>query len=74
MLQTKAKCTEDKYIYEAFQNDLDKNGSLNYESNIHILNDFTMWFMEKLHFEWKEIDIEYIKGYIDYFRKIGYFK
>ena len=74
ILQTKAKCTEDKYIYEAFQNDLDKNGSLNYESNVHILNDFTMWFMEKLHFEWEEIDIEYIKGYIDYFRKIGYFK
>ena len=23
-------------------------------------------------FEWKETDMEYISGYVDYFRKIGY--
>ena len=60
------------YIYEAFQNDLDESGKLVYDSNIHILNAFTVWFMRKLGFEWAEIDYDYVKGYVDYFRKLRY--
>ncbi len=71
-LQHLAKDANTEYIYEAFQNDMDENGKLVYDSNIHILNDFTIWFMKKLGFEWAEIDYDYIKGYVEYFRNLGY--
>lgn len=61
-----------EYIFEAFQNDMDDQGRLLYDSNIHIENDFTVWFLKKLGFEWNEIDLEYIRGYVEYFRGIGY--
>lgn len=61
-----------KYIYEAFQNDMDDDGTLVYDSNIHINHDFTVWLLNKLGFEWPEIGQEYIKNYIEYFKKIGY--
>ena len=51
---------------------MDENGKLVYDSNIHILNDFTIWFMKKLGFEWAEIDFDYVKGYVEYFRNLGY--
>ena len=60
------------YIYEAVQNDLDADGQLVYDSNIRIKNDFTVWFLKNVGFEWNETDIKYIKGYIEYFRSIGY--
>lgn len=71
-LQELVKDDHLSYIYEAFQNDMDESGNLVYNSNIRILNDFTLWFMKKLGFEWAEIDFDYIKGYIEYFRSIGY--
>lgn len=61
-----------EYIFEAFENDMDEQGRLMYDSNIHIQNDFTVWFLKKLGFEWNEIDMEYIQGYVEYFRGIGY--
>lgn len=63
-----------EYIFEAFQNDMDEQRRLVYDSNIHIANDFTMWFLKKVGFEWNEIDMEYIRGYIEYFRELGYLK
>lgn len=63
-----------EYIYEAFQNDLDENGHLLYDSRIHIVNDFTVWFLKQISFEWNETDVEYLTGYINYFRSLGYFK
>lgn len=63
-----------EYIFEAFQNDMDDQGRLLYDSNIHIENDFTVWFLKKLGFEWNKIDLEYIRGYVEYFRGIGYLK
>ena len=47
-------------------------GELVYDSNIRIMNDFTIWFMKKVGFEWAQIDEEYISGYINYFKSIGY--
>ena len=67
-----AKTENRLYIYEAFQNDMDETGKLIYDSNIQIKDEFTLWFMKKLGFEWVPIDFEYIKGYIDYFKKLGY--
>ena len=68
----KPKDSKTEYIYEAFQNDMDENGRLVYDSNIRIKNDFTDWFMRKLGFEWAHIDYEYIRAYVEYFRGIGY--
>ncbi len=72
ILQQLAKDSGTEYIYEAFQNDMDQDGKLVYDSNIHILNDFTVWFLEKLGFQWIEIDQIYMNGYIEYFRKLDY--
>lgn len=72
ILENLAKDPNFAYIYEALQNDMDEKGKLVYDTNIRILNNFTVWFMEKLGFEWAEIDFEYIRGYIHYFRSLGY--
>lgn len=61
-----------KYIYEALQNDMDEDGKLVYDSNIRIENEFTLWFMKQVGFEWNEIDVTYLKGYLEYFRDLGY--
>ena len=71
-LQETIKQSNTEYIFEAFQNDMDEQGRLVYDSNIRIENDFTLWFLKNVGFEWNETDMEYISGYIDYFRKIGY--
>ncbi len=64
--------TQSKHIFEAFIGDMDENDRLNYDSNIRIENDFTVEYLRKLGFEWNDIDFEYIKKYVEYFRKIGY--
>ncbi len=66
--------TQSKHIFEAFIGDMDENDRLNYDSNIRIENDFTVEYLRKLSFEWNDIDFGYIKKYVEYFRKIGYFK
>ncbi len=61
-----------EFIYETFINDMDSNDRLNYDSKIRIENDFTVEYLRRLGFEWPEIGFEYLRKYIDYFRKIGY--
>ena len=61
-----------KHIFETFINDMDENEQLNYDSNIRIENDFTVEYLRRLGFEWNDIDFEYIKKYIEYFRNIGF--
>lgn len=73
MLQRMGQQPDTAYIYEALQNDLDDTGKLVYDSNIHIRNNFTVWFLEKLGFQWAKIDLDYVRGYLNYFRKLGYF-
>ena len=51
---------------------MDENDKLNYDSNIRIENDFTVEYLRKLGFEWNDIDFEYIKKYVEYFRNIGF--
>ena len=73
LLQKLGQHPDTAYIYEALQNDLDEAGNLVYDSNIHIRNAFTVWFLEKLDFHWAKIDLDYVKGYLEYFRNLGYF-
>ena len=61
-----------EYIFEAFQNDMDEDGRLIYDSNIHIENSFTLWFLEQIGFKWNETDFKYLSGYVEYFRNLGY--
>ena len=65
--------SDTEHIYKAFKNDMDKNGKIIYDRNIYVINDFTVDFLRKVGFEWKQIDFEYVKNYIEYFKNIGYF-
>ena len=60
------------YIYESLQNIIRQDSVLAYESVIHPSSDFSVWFLEKTGFSWKDIDPRYFGGYINYFRKSGY--
>ena len=62
------------YIYERLQNDLSPEGRLLYDSGIHVKNDYTVRFLEKLGFAWIDAGEDYLPGYIGYFRESGYFK
>ena len=72
LLNQEARDKGTEYIYQAFQNDMNEEGKLVYDSNIRIINDFTIWFMKKTGFEWPQTDERYIRGYINYFRELGY--
>ena len=72
VLRNTAKQSGTEYIFETFINDMDEDDKLNYDSNIRIENEFTVEYLRKLGFEWSDIDFEYIKRYIEYFRNIGY--
>lgn len=71
LLRATAKASGTQHIFETFINDMDENDRLNYESNIHIENSFTVDYLKQLGFEWNDIDFEYLKKYVEYFRKIG---
>lgn len=71
-IQETIKNPAKKYIYKAFQNDMDEKGRLVYDPNIYVENDFTIWFLNKTGFEWNEVDKKYIEGYVEYFRRLGY--
>lgn len=71
-LRGAAKQTNTEFIFETFINDMDNDDKLNYDSNIHIENDFTVKYLQNLGFDWSDIGIEYLRKYINYFRKIGY--
>ncbi|MBE6749441.1 MAG: amino acid adenylation domain-containing protein [Ruminococcaceae bacterium] len=71
-LKATAKQTGLEHIFETFINDMDENDQLNYDSNIRIENDFTVEYLKSLGFEWSEIDFEYMRKYVEYFKNIGY--
>lgn len=52
--------------------DLDRNRLLNLIANVLPNSDFTVAYLDKLGFKWPEIDINYIKKYIDYFDSINF--
>ncbi len=63
---------ENSSIFEAFANDFKDGNKLDYSSKIVLDNKFSVEYLKQLGFEWTEIDFEYIKRYIEYFREIGY--
>ncbi|MEY8387386.1 amino acid adenylation domain-containing protein [Oscillospiraceae bacterium 38-13] len=65
--------SQQSYIFEALLNDLDQNDQIQYDSNIRIENCFTVQYLQRLGFEWPEIDHAYIEGYLQYFTQLGYF-
>lgn len=65
--------SQQSYIFEALLNDLDQNDQIQYDSNIRIENSFTVQYLQRLGFEWPEIDCAYIEGYLQYFTRLGYF-
>ena len=65
-VQQAAQGVEDAYMYEALLNDMVEYGKRLYHSEIQNKNDFTMWFMKKIGFEWNEIDEKYLKDYIEF--------
>ena len=71
-LRQTAKQAGMEHIFETFINDMDENDQLNYDSNIRIENDFTVQYLKTLGFEWSDIGIEYLRKYVEYFKKIGY--
>ena len=73
-LRQTAKQAGMEHIFETFINDMDENDQLNYDSNIRIENDFTVQYLKMLGFEWSDIGIEYLRKYVEYFKKIGYIK
>ena len=73
-LRQTAKQTGMEHIFETFINDMDENDQLNYDSNIRIENDFTVQYLKQLGFEWSEIGVDYLRKYVEYFKKIGYFR
>ncbi len=73
-LRQTAKQTGMEHIFETFINDMDENEQLNYDSNIRIENDFTVQYLKQLGFEWSDIGIDYLRKYVEYFKKIGYLR
>ena len=65
--------SQQSYIFEALLNDLDQNDQIQYDSNIRIENSFTVQYLQRLGYEWPEIDSAYIEGYLRYFTRLGYF-
>jgi thioester reductase-like protein len=60
------------YVYEAFINDLNDAGRLNYENATTIESAFTAWYLNKLGFDWPEVDAGYLGRYVEYYRSIRF--
>lgn len=73
-LRQTAKQSGMEHIFETFINDMDEDEKLNYDSNIRIENGFTVHYLKMLGFEWSDIDIAYLRKYVEYFEKIGYIR
>ena len=63
-----------KHMPATFINDMDENDQLSYDSNIRIENDFTVQHLKSLGFEWTDISMDYLRKYVEYFKKIGYLR
>lgn len=55
-------------------NDLNDNYDLIYERDVDLNSTLTQFFLQRLGFEWPNIDENYIEKYINYMKKINFFK
>ena len=63
-----------KDILSGIIHDLDKNKRLVYTSRIKLDCSFTEKYLNYIGFYWKDIDRKYLIKYINYFKKINFFK
>lgn len=61
-----------KSILSGIIHDLDKDKHLVYTSNIRLNCDFTEAYLQKIGFNWLDINEEYLLKYIKYLNKIGF--
>ena len=61
-----------KEILSGIIHDIDSKKQLIYTSNVKIDYEFSEKYFEKIGFEWKEINKEYILKYMEYFKRIGF--
>lgn len=64
--------SQQSYVYEALSNDLDEEDQLQYDTHIHIENEFTVQYLKSLGFQWPKIDYAYVEGYLQYFEQLGH--
>ncbi|MCL2253517.1 MAG: amino acid adenylation domain-containing protein [Lachnospiraceae bacterium] len=62
------------HIKETFIHDINKDGRLNFQSNIKLGNDFSIYYLNRMGFEWSPINDGYLEKYIFYFKNIGYWE
>lgn len=55
-------------------NDLNENYDLIYERDVNLNSSLTQFFLQRLGFEWPKLDENYIRKYINYMKKINFFK
>ena len=63
---------QNKHIISGIIYDLDNNKNLIYTSKIRLNADFTKNYLSHIGFEWKSLDENYIKKYLEYFNKINF--
>jgi len=64
--------SERAHIYEAFVDFDNTNDQHSSQNDLLLSNDFSMWYLKQLGFDWYDIDDRYMNEYVEYFRKIGY--
>ncbi len=55
-------------------NDLNETYDLIYEKDVDLNSNLTQFFLQRLGFEWPKLDENYIEKYINYMKKINFFK
>lgn len=74
LLQQAAQQETLSQVMTAFVNDMDENYRLHYESNIHVDSSFTVSQLVACGFRWEPMSYDYIRAYISYFHKNGFFE
>ena len=62
--------SSDPFIRQALINDMDANGKWVLDSNIRVHCEKTVEHLERIGFRWHGIDIDYLRKFMEYFRKI----
>ena len=66
------KQPETEHIREAFIHDLDADGKLRLQSGVTLGSDFSIWYRNRIGYDWPGLGEDYLTRYIEYFRDIGY--
>lgn len=60
-------------ILQALIGIMDKEGNFKLSNCIHVSNSITCTFLKEVGFEWRQIDENYLKNYLNYFANLNYF-